>query len=172
MQRVIGFVMILIGCGGLGIWYGEQYRQQVSTLQYFAHILELFEAEIRYGKCLLSECCLRLAEKVEAPYKNIFCEIYQKSMEDTGEGFGYICRQSMECGMKGVAAKSEDKELLINCFVKSGYEEDILQLRMIEQTKKQLEQRLEYVSKENMSKYRVALGMGVMSGLLLVILLI
>ena len=43
---------------------------------------------------------------------------------------------------------------------------------MIEQTKKQLEQRLEYVSKENMSKYRVALGMGVMSGLLLVILLI
>ena len=71
-----------------------------------------------------------------------------------------------------MAAKSEDKELLINCFVKSGYEEDVLQLRMIEQTKKQLEQRLEYVSKENMSKYRVALGMGVMSGLLLVILLI
>ena len=164
--------MILVGCGGLGFWYGEQYRAQVRTLQYFIHILELFEAEIRYGRCLLSECCLRLAEKAEAPYKEIFFEIYQRSMEDTGEGFGDICRQSMECGMKELVAKEEDKELLISCFTKSGYEEDVLQLRVIEQTKKQLEQRLDYVSRENMSKYRVALGMGMMSGLLLVILLI
>ncbi len=164
--------MILVGCWGLGMWYGEQYRAQVKTLQYFTHILELFEAEIRYGRCLLSECCLRLAEKVEVPYKNMFLEIYQKSMADTGEGFGDICRQSMECGLKEVVAKTEDKELLISCFAKSGYEEDILQLRVIEQTKNQLKQRLDYVSRDNMSKYRVALGMGIMSGLLLVILLI
>lgn len=164
--------MILVGCGGLGVWYGEQYREQVRTLQRFIHILELFEAEIRYGKCLLAECCLRLSEKLEEPYKGIFIEIYQKSMEYSGDSFGYICRQSMEYGMRELVAKTGDKELLINCFAKSGYEEDVLQLRVIEQTKKQLEQRLEYVSKENMSKYRVALGMGVMSGLLLVILLI
>lgn len=172
MQKIIGFLFILLGCGGLGVWYGEQYREQVRTLRQFIHILELFEAEIRYGKCLLAECCLKLSEKLEEPYRTIFREIYQKNMEYSGESFGDICRRSMESGMKDVVVKAGDKELLVSCFEKSGYEEDTLQLRIIEQAKKQLEQRLECVSRENLPKYRVAIGMGMMSGLLLVILLI
>lgn len=164
--------MIITGCSGLGVWYGEQYREQVKTLQQFIHILELFEGEIRYGKSLLAECCLRLSEKLDEPYKNIFLEIYQRSMEHSGEDFGEICRQCMSCGMKELTVKTGDRELLINCFAESGYEEDVLQLRVIEQTKQQLLQRLECVAKENVSKYKVALGMGVMSGLLLMILLI
>lgn len=172
MQKMVGFLMILAGCGGLGIWYGQQYQEQVRTLRYFIHILELFEAQIRYGKCLLAECCLKLGEKLEAPYKDIFYEIYRKSKEHSGESFEDICGRSMEEGMRNVVASFEDKELLINCFAKSGYEEDILQLRIIEQTKNQMAQRLEDMAGENMMKCKLALGMGIMSGLLLVILLI
>ena len=47
-----------------------------------------------------------------------------------------------------------------------------MQLRMIEQGKRQLEDRLCVMEGEAASKYKLALGMGVMSGLLLIILLL
>lgn len=157
---------------GLGIWYGEQYKEQIYNLRYLCHILELFEGEIRYGKCLLSECCLRLSEKLEEPYKRTFLKVYQRSNENTGEGFAPICRECMEQEMKNLVINGDDKELFIRCFAGTGYEEDILQLRIIEQVKMQLSDRLKAVEKENASKYKVAMGMGVMSGLLLIILLL
>lgn len=172
MQKVIGFFLIFVGCAGLGLWYGDRYKEQVYNLRYLCHILELFEGEIRYGKCLLTECCLRLSEKLEEPYKRTFLRIYQKSNENTGESYALICRECMETELKDLVINQEDRELFIRCFAENGYEEDILQLRIIEQTKKRMSDRLETVEKDNISKYKVAMGMGVMSGLLLIILLI
>ncbi len=172
MQRVVGFIMIFAGCSGLGVWYGKQYREQIKTLRSFCRILEYFEAEIRFGRAVLSECCLKLADRTQEPFRSSFYDIYDKFYENSGESFGDICRESLENGLKNLVVKKEDKEVFINCFSSGGYEENLLQIRLIEQAREELADRLALAEQENASKYKLALGMGVMSGLLLIILLV
>lgn len=172
MQKGIGFLMIFLGCTGLGVWYQHRYLEQVRILRQFCYILEMLEGEIRYGRYVLSECCLKLAERVGEPFKESFRQIYERMLQNTGESFGEICESCLPAKMKDVVAKPEDKEVFIQCFSRTGFQEDILQLRIIEQGKEQLTSRLREVEKESIPKCKLALGMGVMSGLLLIILLI
>ncbi len=172
MQRVIGFFMIFAGCAGLGVWYGRLYREQVKTLRQFCRILDFFEAEIRFGRCGLPECCLRLAQRSEEPFQNCFWNIYERYSENNGESFQTICGECLEQGLQNLVVQREDREVFMRCFASGGYEEDVLQLRVIEQSREQLSERLVLTERENVSKYKLALGMGVMSGLLLIILLL
>lgn len=172
MQKTIGFLMIFAGCAGIGIWYGNRYREQVHILREFCYILEILEGEIRYGRCVLAQCCLQVANRTEGLFQQSFMKVYERMLQNEGESFEEICESSLGEGLKDVVAKAEDKEIFIQCFSKAGFQENVLQLRMIEQGKRQLEDRLRTIEGEVASKYRLALGMGVMSGLLLIILLL
>lgn len=172
MQKWIGFLMIFAGCSGLGVWYSMQFRRQLETLQEFCRILELLQGQIRFGRSTLPECCFRLGERLGEPYRSCFQDIYEKICENTGEDFGHICEVGLRKGLQQLVVDKEDINRFISCFEQSGYEEDEMQLRMLEQTKEELEMRLQKLSDENASKCRLALSLGTMSGLLLIILLL
>ena len=172
MQKGIGLFMIFAGCAGLGVWYGKRYQEQVQALREFCYILEILEGEIRYGRCVLAQCCLQVAKRTREPFRQSFLQVYERMLQNSGESFEEICVNCLKDGLKDVEANAEDKEIFIQCFSKAGFQEDILQLRMIEQGKNRLAQRLCTVEGEAAAKYKLALGMGVMSGLLLIILLL
>lgn len=170
MQKIVGFVMIMAGCCGLGAWYSMQFQKQLKNLREMCRILELLLGEIRYGRCTLPECCRQLTERVEEPYQSCFWGIYEAACLNQGESFGELCREYLEKDLKELVVDKADKERFISCFTKCGFAEGMMQLRTIEQTKEELEERLQGLSQENTSKCRLALSLGAMSGLLLVIL--
>ena len=172
MQKGIGFLMIFAGCAGLGAWYGKRYREQVQVLREFCRILEILEGEIRYGRCMLAQCCLQVANRTKEPFRQSFLKVYESMLHNRGESFEEICEVCLKDGLKDIVANAEDKEIFIQCFTGASFQEDILQLRMIEQGKNRLADRLCEVEGEAATKYKLALGMGVMSGLLLIILLL
>lgn len=171
MLKVAGVVMILAGSIGLGLWYSRQFQNQVQVLKKLCNILDLFLGEIRYGRCTLPECCLRVSERVDEPYRQILYDIYAQSSENMGESFGEVCEKIWGEGLLRENASKEDKRLFTDCFVKNGYEEDIMQLRVMEQTKTELEKKVVLLETELASRCRLALSLGTMSGLLLIILL-
>ena len=87
MQKIIGLLLMLSGCMGLGLWHSLQYKQQLENLHKICYILELMCGEIRYGRCTLPECCRQLTKRVEAPYRDVFLQIYEVCMENNGESF-------------------------------------------------------------------------------------
>ena len=170
MQKIIGFVMILTGCCGLGVWYSMQFQMQLKNLKEMCRILELLLGEIRFGRCTLPECCLQLTERVPQPYQSCFQGIYEASCQNQGESFGELCREYLERDLKELVVDKADKECFISCFTKCGFAEGRMQLRTVEQAKEELEERLQGLSQENTSRCKLALSLGAMSGLLLVIL--
>ena len=170
MHRMIGYLLIMTGCSGLGIWYSMQFRQQHRKLQVMCRILELFMGQIRYGRSTLPECCLQLSQRVDEPYKSCFYEIYRDAFKDEGTAFGHLCEKTLTEGLKKLIVAKEHKELFILGFTKVGFEEDRMQIRNIEQIKDELEDELNNLSRENASKCRLAISLGAMSGLLLVIM--
>ena len=172
MQKIIGFLMIITGCFGLGVWYSGQFKAQLKGLQEMCRILELLEGEIRFGRSTLPECCLQLTDRVAEPYKSCFREIYDTTCENQGETFGTLCKEVLDKKLKELVVDKSDKDLFVKCFSQSGFSEGRMQLRIIEQTKEELEERLHKLNRESADKCRLALSLGAMSGLLLVILFI
>lgn len=171
MQKIIGFFMIFSGSTGLGLWYSSRFQKEIKTMKDFIHILELFLGEIRFGKGTLPECCRKLSLRLEEPYKQCFYQIYEKSLENTGESFEQLCVSCLGEGLRKVEAQESSRELFVACFANNGYEEEVLQLRTIEQTRKELEKQLAVMETQVASRCRLAFSMGAMSGLLLIILL-
>lgn len=163
--------MILAGCTGLGVWYGGQFKQQMIVLKELCHVLELFLSEIRFARCTLPEGCLRVARRVSAPFCDMLTTIYERSCENTGESFGDLCSKVFADELQQVNISKEDKALFAECFTKSGYEEGTMQLRMMEQGKEELEKKIALLEAGMVSRCRLALSLGTMSGLLIVILL-
>ena len=172
MLRILGAVMIISGSLGLGLWYRQQFISRLQTLRELEGILELFMSEIRYGKSTLPECCLHLAARLGEPYAQAFRDVFEEMQENTGAGFSEVfCRHMEEC-LAALPVKKEDGENFLRFISKSSYADESMQLRTMEMSRELLAGAIERVERENEEKCRLAVGLGAMSGLLLVIVLL
>ncbi len=170
MQRILGFFLIMTGCSGLGLWYCMQMKKEESCLQEMCRILELMCGEIRYGRSTLPECCRQLSKRVGQPYATCFYHIYEECCSNEGKSFEELSRRCVERELKDLVVSGEDKEQFVSCFSADGFRDGMMQLRNIEQTKEELEDKLAGLKSEGATKRRLAISLGIVSGLLLVIL--
>lgn len=129
-------------------------------------------SEIRYGKTPLPECCKRIGERQPEPIGGAFLQIYRCMQEKPGESFtGVFCEIMEEC-LQNLPITKQDKEDFLTFAVGQSYEDGSMQLRTIERSKELLEVTVRRLEKENTEKCRMAVGLGAMSGLLLVVILL
>ena len=170
-MKVMGAVMILLGCLGLGIWYRCQFLGRVENLRILQRILDLWESEVRYGKATLGECCLHMQNQLQEPFRSCFERLNLKLQEASGESCGKIFRTALEEGMAGLPLRQEDKAAFLQFIPENGYMDGQMQLLSIQRSRSLLENTIERLEQENTEKCRLAVGLGAMSGMLLVLIL-
>lgn len=163
--------MILLGCLGLGMWYRGQLLGRVKTLRTLQRILDLWESEVRYGKATLGECCLCMQKQLGEPFRSCFERLNQKLGEDSGESCGKIFRKVLGEGMAELPLRQEDRDAFLQFIPENGYMDGQLQLLAIQRSRALLEDTLGRLERENTEKCRLAVGLGAMSGMLLVLIL-
>lgn len=129
-------------------------------------------SEIRYGRATLPECCNDISKHLKEPYRSCFSRIYQRMRENTGLKFGQVFREELQACLTDLPLKAEDKECFASLFDNNGFGDERMQIRTIEQNKELLQQKINLLERENAEKCRMAVGLGAMSGLLLVIVLL
>ncbi len=129
-------------------------------------------SEIRYGRATLPECCNRIAGHLPEPYGTCFTRIYDRMRENTGIVFGQAFREEMKECLNRLPLKEEDKKPFLSLFPDNGFEDENMQIRTIEQSNELLQYTIAGLERENTEKCRMAVGLGAMSGLLLLIILI
>lgn len=172
MLRMTGCVMVTLGCLGLGLWYRQQFLQRLHHIRVLSQILEMMMSEVSYNKATLPECCLHLSKRLESPYRQAFEEVHGKMLENTGEGFGQVFHDRMKSCLEEVPLQKEEKELFLQFSRSCGFEDGKMQLRSMEQYNDRLKSLIHRLEQETAEKCRMALGLGAMSGLLLVIILL
>ncbi len=162
--------MIVGGCLGLGLWYREQFVGRVLALRTLESILEMLMSEIRYGKATLPESCGQLAARLPGP----FDQCLRRIQFEAGGGipFQEVFCTRMETAMKELPLKREDRELFLQAFQGQGFQDGAMQLKRLEQGLSQLSGRIAALEREQREKCRMAVGLGAMSGLLLLIILL
>lgn len=163
--------MILSGCFGLGMWYREQFFGRVRALRIMREMLDLLAGEVRYGRSSLPECCLRVASFLEPPFSVAFRRVANRMEENIGNTFGEVFRSELEPVLCRLPIKPEDKEIFLKIAVQTGFADGQMQLHILEQSSDMLRQKECVLEKENAEKCRMAVGLGAMSGLLLLLVL-
>lgn len=128
-------------------------------------------SEIRYGKSTLPECCNQIAGRLTEPYNNCFERIYDRMRENSGVIFGQVFREEMQGCLDKLPITEVDKKQFLSLISDKGYEDENMQIRTIEQSKEQLQHTIVELERENAEKCKMAVGLGAMSGLLLLVIL-
>jgi len=95
----------------------------------------------------------------------------EKLQKADGESCGKIFRTVLEEGMQELPLQKADKEAFFQFMPETGYMDGQMQLLSIRRSRALLEGTLENLEKETAEKCRLALGLGAMSGMLLVLIL-
>lgn len=69
MIKVMGALLIVLGCGGYGLMLSTAHKQEVKGLRQLRRALETMEAELEYRMTPLPELCLLGAEKATGQLK-------------------------------------------------------------------------------------------------------
>jgi len=160
------------GCLGMGLWYKQFFVGRQEALQNLQRILEMLISEIRYGKATLPECCRQIAGHLSQPYSSCFEQIYNRMAENSGMMFAQVFGEEMEKCLGELPLVQADKKCFLELFSENGFGDERMQIRRIEQCKEMLESASQRLERENAEKCRMAVGLGAMSGLLLVIILV
>ena len=171
MIKMLGACMILAGCFGLGLWYQGQFSGRIRALRMLSYILELLAGEVRYGRSTLPECCQHIVTYLEEPFSEAFGRIGRRMEENVGLSFGEIFAEETEPILESLPIRQSDKEVFRRFALQTGFADGQMQLRTLEQCRDMLQQTEEKLEKENAEKCRMAVGLGAMSGLLLLLVL-
>lgn len=167
-----GGILILSGSMGLGLWYREQFKLRLQNLRTLRDILEMMMSEVRYSKATLPECCLKLSMRMGEPYASVFSGVHGEMLENNGEDFGQIFSGHFRKCLEGLPLGREEKGLFLQFAEECGYEDAKMQIASMEQYQERLDALAGRLESELTEKSRMAMGLGIMGGLLLVILLI
>ncbi len=171
MLKVIGAVMILTGCVGTGLWYRSRFLGRIRTLRQLAAILELLCSGIRYGRETLPECCGRVASRLPEEYRGAFQRIADRMRENTGESFAAVFAEETGKVLETLPLKEADRQEFLRFAAQGSFADGEMQLRVIEQSREQLLKTEAVLEGESANKCRMAIGLGVMSGLMIILVL-
>ena len=59
--KIVGAILVIIGCGGFGFLIAAAHRYEVKTLQTFLGVLDIMECELQYRQTSLPELCRQIA---------------------------------------------------------------------------------------------------------------
>lgn len=164
--------MILSGCFGLGLWYRKQFLGRLHTVRELIRIQEQWISEIRYNGSTLPECCRQIGRQREDRLGEICTEVYREYTEAEGSGFLEIAGESFRRQLRTLPLKKEDIDEFLLFAGKEGYVDESMQIKSIELSRQGLEHAVAMQQREIVQKCRLSLGLGAMSGLLILLLLV
>lgn len=171
MLKIVGACMIVSGCFGLGLWYRAQFYGRIRALRMLENILELLAGEVRYGRATLPECCGHITRYVGPPFQEVFYKIGERMERNEGNSFGEVFREETIPGLEALPLHIDDREEFLRFSMQTGFSDGQMQLRTLEQSMESLKCKREKLEKENAEKCRMAVGLGALSGLLILLVL-
>ena len=171
MFKGIGSILILAGSFGLGLLYRERMNGRIRALQQLMDILELLESEVRYGRSVLPECCKRVGEQTGGSLGEALSEVARRMQENEGISFSDVFTEVTASVLEEMPLVKEDRKTFIRFASPVGFTDGQMQQRAMEQCRERLGKTKEKLEQENAEKGRIAVGLGAMSGLLLILIL-
>lgn len=171
MMAFVGGVLVLAGFLGGAFCYCADGKRRLFLLKMIRRLYEQIKYEISYGK----EPIPMLLQKLSFKKNMIFGEEFRhiaEEMNSSGKKLDEIWNVHLQETLKKTPLKKQEQDFLL-CFPeKLGFLEQDAQARALDELLYELQIRIAEVEKEQKSRNKVIISMGLAGGMLLTILLI
>lgn len=171
MLQLLGCGFILSGSIGMGYSYIEKEQKIIGIIQTWEHMMQMFISEITYKKQPLSLACYEIGEKIRGK-EGEYLKRIAHGMQDKGRNtFEKIWCKEWKNYYKEEKINSEIKKLIEEFGTLTGFEDEVVQKRMIEEQLEQWKNLRIKMQQEHGERKRLILllsfGLGVITVLIL-----
>ena len=170
MLRLAGFLLIFLGCAGMGAAAGEGLRLRVVRLEELRHMLKLLSSEIRCAHSALPEAFARTGRRVKRPFSEFLLYAAGRMEQGDGESLPEIFEEAVSQETVKKALCPEDRELLRELGVRLGALDVENQLGSLELSLQKAWDQEKKAREEYQNKSRVFRYLGALGGLFLIVL--
>lgn len=166
--KLIGAMLIIAACGGVGFYAAAIHRREEKTLRQFVFCLDFMECELQYHLTPLPELCRQTAAKASGPlsifYTNLVIEFEDQISPDTER-----CVMAALAKVKDMPGLTRESiELLGRTLGRFDIEG---QLSGLEATRQECHRKLEELTHNQTLRLRSYQTLGLCAGAALAILL-
>ena len=172
MLKVIGCILVIMGCSAMGFWQAECMRRRLQEMQELKRYVLFMKGEICCRNCTLPETFLELEKRAKGIWKQFFCNIGRELRKMEGGTLAEIWKKEMKSQLSDSYLREREKKEWLTLGENLGYLDMEMQLHMLEIFQTHLSESMEEEREEVKRQSKLSRILGVMSGIFLTVLLI
>lgn len=170
--KIIGCILILGSCTGIGMHFSGELRSRIRDLHDIKKLIYLLKGDIRYAHTPLPEAVQALSYRHDGKFKEFLSSIASKLNQLGGISFYNIWKEAVDTKLSHTALTNKDLEQLSRLGESLGYLDKEVQLNTLELYIEQLENEIQELQKNVKEKTYMYNALGVMGGIFIVIVMI
>lgn len=171
LLRILGAVLVIISCSGLGFYMSARYHEHLRTVEKLRKMIFLLKGEIIYANSPLTEAFERTGTKAGGEVGALFERVSARMLGQQGEPFYTIWQEEIDKLPKEVCLSGEDRQNLKGLGEHLGYLDKDMQERTLLLYLEQLDLTIDYLREHKQEKSRLYTSLGIMGGLFLTIVM-
>ena len=171
MIKCIAAILIIVGCGGVGICMRMRLYDTIKQTEDIVNVLHMMSNEMIYHKSALEEICVTVADKAAIPINCILRGIVIECNENSAKEFGTVWKDKFEHPEEKLILTLEVQKIVEDIFLVKQLSPD-LQYEGLQENIEKIEEQLKIMKEDSKNKGRLYICIGVMTGLISTILLI
>lgn len=169
-MRMAGMLMVMLGCIGAGIWYGQIYLRKWHNLKNCQKAVMILRNEIMYGRTPLPAAFAQMAARTNGSISRFF-DTVSRRLEEGGGRLEDIWIVSIQEVLTAREMRQEDRQELAGLGNMLGYLDVQMQIQALELYEKRLEGSLQMWEREKEKKARLYPVLGTMGGALICLMI-
>lgn len=133
---IIGCVVLIAGCGSLGLWLAHRIRLRPMELRECLMALALLDTEIVWGSTPLPEAFSIVKERTDQPWKGFFAELQERLLR--GESASLAWKATISKQNQHFSLKQEDWQVISDVGKGLGRSDSHEQHKQLELVQRQL----------------------------------
>ncbi len=168
-MKWIGFMLVMVGCGGIGLSLVGEYAMRIRVLEQIRNMMHYINDFVLYECTSLPEAFGRAAQRVEAPFSDFLRKTAQQMDEFSGEDISFLWQSNAEM-LKGHMTKKDYAQFL-QCMQQTGFMDVKGQSQALKAYEQELSLNIHRLLQQKEEKCKLYQTLGIMSGVFVCILL-
>ncbi len=172
MIKVLGSLMVILACTGLGVLAGERKKDRRKQLKELLLHTKVLYGEIEYGRTALPEVLEIVAARNQGDMTGFFEKVSEELTKMQGESFSKVWKRCMETELVSTCLDRKDLLLLESLGDNLGFLDQKMQLTTLTHYMMNLEASIEEADNEVKEKVKLYNMLGVLGGLFIMIVML
>lgn len=171
-MKVAGAALVMFSCTVLGAATAGEYKRRREVLETLKRMISQLKGEILYSSLPLEQAFLRTGNRGSGPAAEFFISVAEELDMDQGKSFEEIWKEKAEQFSKRVPLGETESGHLKAFGACLGYLDRDMQERTMNFYMEELEQEIKDLRSHETERCRLAIGLGILSGLFFCVVLL